>query len=106
MRSVVCLIIVATLCTPCYGQSFPTSLVTNDNALVCREPERLPDAALAYEKKDPRAFRRTGCRLLRGGMQVAVEYAQRVGNENYHLIRVSWRRGPSVWGYSYDFKGQ
>lgn len=90
--------------TPVHAQNFPTSLVSNDKALVCKDPDRLHDAATAQEKKDPRALRRTGCRLLRGGMQVSVEFAQRVGNENYHLIRISWRRGPSLWGYSYDFK--
>jgi hypothetical protein len=104
MRWVIGLAGVVALCVPCRAQSFPTSLVTNDKALVCKAPERLPDAALAYEKKDPRALRRTGCRLLKGGMLVSVEFAQRFKTENYHLIRITWRRGPSLWGYSYDFK--
>jgi hypothetical protein len=104
MRWVIGLLGFVALCAPCRAQNFPTSLVTNDKALVCRDPDRLADAASAHEKKDRRAFRRTGCRLLKGGMHVSVEFAQRVKTEDYHLIRVTWRRGPSVWGYSYDFK--
>jgi len=104
MRCVIALIGLLLLCAPCRAQSFPSSLVSNNDAVVCKDPEKLPDAASAHEKKDRRAFWRTGCRLLRGGMTVSVEFAQRVKTENYHLIRVTWRRGPSVWGYSYDFK--
>ena len=106
MRYAMGLIGALAMCTPCHAQGFPTSLVANDKAMACRDPEKLPDASMAYEKKDPRAFRRTGCRFLKTGQQVSVEYAQRVGNEKYHLIRISWRRGPTLWAYSYDFQGQ
>jgi hypothetical protein len=104
MRWVIALFGVVALCTPCAAQSFPTSLVSNDHALVCKDPGSLGGAGLAHEKKNPRAFRRTGCRLLRAGMAVSVEFAQRYKTENYHLIRISWRRGGSWWAYSYDFK--
>jgi hypothetical protein len=37
-------------------------------------------------------------------MQVSVEFAEPVAGEDYHRIRISWRRGPALWAYSYDFK--
>jgi hypothetical protein len=100
---------IALLATACFtslghAQTFPSTLVTTSKAVVCKDPESLPEGIVAQEKKNQRALRKAGCRLLRVGMQVGVEYAQRVGNENYHLIRINWRRGPSLWGYSYDFK--
>jgi hypothetical protein len=104
MRLVFGLLGVMACCTPSLAQNFPTSLVSNDNALACKDPEKIRVAHLALEKKDPRALRRTGCRQLRGGMQVSVEFAERVGKEDYHLIRITWRRGPALWAYSYDFK--
>lgn len=104
MRMVFGLLGVMAYCAPSFAQNFPSSLVTNDKALACTNPEKIRIANLAIEKKDPRALRRTGCRKLRGGMQVSVEFAERVARENYHLIRFSWRRGPALWAYSYDFK--
>jgi hypothetical protein len=104
MRSVFGLLGVVACCAPSFAQNFPTSLVANDKALACKNADKIRVANLAVEKKDPRALRRTGCRQLRGGMQVSVEFAERVGTENYHLIRISWRRGPALWAYSYDFK--
>jgi hypothetical protein len=104
MRLVFGLLGLVACCTPSFAQNFPTSLVTNDKALACKNPDKIRIANLAIEKKNPGALRRTGCRQLRGGTQVSVEFAERVGNEDYHLIRISWRRGPSLWAYSYDFK--
>jgi hypothetical protein len=104
MRLVFGLLGVVACCTQSSAQNFPTSLVTNDKALACTRPEKIPVANVAIQKKDPRALRRTGCRQLRGGMEVSVEFAERVSKEDYHLIRISWRRGPSLWAYSYDFK--
>jgi hypothetical protein len=104
MRLVFGLLGVLACCAPSFAQYFPTSLVTNDKALACKDPEKIRTANLAIEKKDPRALRRTGCRRLRGGMQVSVEFAERVAGEDYHLIRISWRRGPALWAYSYDFQ--
>jgi len=104
MRLPIALLATACITSLCHAQSFPTTLVTTPNAVVCKDPESLADGIAAQEKKNQRALRKAGCRLLRPGMQVSVEYAQRVGRENYHLIRISWRRGPSSWGYSYDFK--
>jgi hypothetical protein len=104
MRLVFGLLGVMACCAPSFAQNFPSSLVTNENALACKDPEKIAIAHLALEKKDPRALRRTGCRQLRGGMEVSVEFAQRVGREDYHLIRISWKRGPELWAYSYDFK--
>jgi len=104
MRLVFGLLGLMMFCAPSFAQNFPTSLVTNDNALACKDPASIRIAHLGLEKKDPRALRRTGCRQLRGGMQVSVEFAERVGNEDYYLVRISWRRGPGLWAYSYDFK--
>ena len=104
MRSVFGLLGVMACCTPSFAQNFPASLVTNDKALACTAPEKIRIANLAIQKKDPRALRRTGCRQLRAGMEGSVEFAERVSKEDYHLIRISWRRGPSLWAYSYDFK--
>lgn len=104
MRLTIALLAFAAFGAPCAAQNFPQTLVTAKNAVVCKEPEALADGIEAHEKKNPRAMRRAGCQVLRPGMQVRVEYAQRVGNEKYHLIRVTWRRGPSRWAYSYDFK--
>jgi hypothetical protein len=104
MRLVFGLLGVVACCAPSFAQNFPTSLVTNDKALACKNADNIRTANLAVQKKDPRALRRTGCRQLRGGMQVSVEFAERVGTEDYHLIRISWRRGPTLWAYSYDFK--
>jgi hypothetical protein len=104
MRLVFALLGVIACCAPSFAQNFPASLVTNDKALACRNPEKIRTAILAIEKKDPRALRRTGCRQLRGGMQVSVEFAEPVAGEDYHRIRISWRRGPALWAYSYDFK--
>jgi hypothetical protein len=104
MRLVFALLGVMACCAPALAQNFPTSLVTNDKALACTDPEKIRMANLAIEKKNPRALRRTGCRQLRGGMQVSVEFAQPVAGADYHLIRISWRRGPTLWAYSYDFK--
>jgi hypothetical protein len=104
MRLVFALLGVMACCAPSFAQNFPASLVTNDKALACSDPEKLRMANLAIEKKNPRALRRTGCRQLRGGIQVSVEFAEPVAGEDYHLIRISWRRGPALWGYSYDFK--
>ena len=104
MRLPIALLATATIIAPCQAQNFPSTLVATSNAVVCRDPEALPDGIAAHEKKNSRALHKAGCQVLRAGMQVSVEYAQRVGKENYHLIRVSWRRGPSRWGYSYAFK--
>ena len=104
MRLVFGLLGAIACCAPSFAQNFPASLVTNDKALACTDPEKIPVANLAIQKKDPRALRRTGCRRLRGGMQVSVEFAERVAGEDYHLIRISWRRGPALWAYSYDFQ--
>jgi len=92
------------VCTSSLAQNFPTSLVTNENALACKDPANIKTAYLGLEKKDPGALQRTGCRRLRAGMHVSVEFAERVGNEDYHLIRISWRRGPTLWAYSYEFR--
>ena len=104
MRLVFGLLGAMACCAPAFAQNFPTSLVTKDNALVCKDPEKIRVAHLALEKKDPRALRRTGCRQLRGGMDVSVVFAQRVDKEDYHLVCITWRRGPELWAYSYDFK--
>jgi hypothetical protein len=104
MRLPLALLVTAAIAAPCHAQNFPATLVATSNAVVCRDPDALPDGIEAHEKKNSRALRKAGCQLLRPGMQVSVEYAQRVGTEKYHLIRVSWRRGPSRWGYSYGFK--
>jgi hypothetical protein len=104
MRLVLGLLGLMACCAPSFAQNFPASLVTKANALACKDPEKISMAHLALEKKDPRALYRTGCRQLRGGMEVSVEFAQRVGREDYHLIRISWKRGPELWAYSYDFK--
>jgi hypothetical protein len=104
MRLVLGLLGVMAYCAPSFAQNFPASLITNDKALACTAPEKIRIANLAIQKKDPRALRRTGCRQLRGGMQVSVEFAERVAKEDYHLIRISWRRGRALWAYSYDFK--
>jgi hypothetical protein len=104
MRLVFGLLGLMACCAPSFAQNFPTSLVTNDKALACTSPDKIRIASLAIEKKNPRAMRRTGCRQLRGGMQVSVEFAEKVANEDYHLIRISWRRGRALWAYSYDFK--
>ena len=104
MRLPLALLLTVAISAPCAAQDFPETLVATSNAVVCKEPEALPDGIAAHEKKNQRALRKAGCQVLRPGMQVRVEYAQRVGRENYHLIRVSWQRGPSRWGYSYGFK--
>jgi hypothetical protein len=104
MRLVFALLGVMACCAPALAQNFPTSLVTKDKALACTDPEKIRIANLAIEKKNPRALRRTGCRQLRGGMQVSVEFAEPVAGEDYHLIRISWRRARALWAYSYDFK--
>jgi hypothetical protein len=104
MRLSIALLVTTTIVAPCQAQNFPDTLVSTSNAVVCREPEALPDGIAAHEKKNPRALNKAGCQVLRPGTQVRVEYAQRVGKENYHLIRVSWRRAPSRWAYSYSFK--
>ena len=104
MRLPIALLATITIAAPCHAQDFPSTLVATSNAVVCRDPDALSDGIAAHEKKNSRALRKAGCQVLRAGMEVSVEYAQRVGRENYHLIRVSWRRGPSRWGYSYGFK--
>ena len=104
MRLPIALLVTAAVAAPCHAQNFPDTLVATSNAVVCKEPEALSDGIAAHEKKNQRALRKAGCQVLREGMQVRVEYAQRVGSEKYHLIRVSWRRGPSRWTYSYSFK--
>jgi hypothetical protein len=104
MRPPIALLVIACTVAPCQAQNFPSTLTSTSNAVVCKDPEGLAEGIQAHEKKDQRALRKAGCRLLRAGMQVGVQYAQRVGRESYHLIRISWRRGPSLWGYSYDFK--
>ncbi len=104
MRLPIALLAITGFTPLCHAQTFPSTLVTTSNAVVCKDPESLAEGISAWEKKNRRALRKAGCRLLRPAMQVRVEYAQRVGKENYHLIRIGWRRGPSLWGYSYDFK--
>jgi hypothetical protein len=104
MRLSIALLVTTTIAAPCLAQNFPDTLVTTSNAVACRDPEALSDGIEAHGKKNLRALNKAGCLVLRPGMQVRVEYAQRVGKENYHLIRVSWRRAPSRWAYSYSFK--
>jgi tRNA A37 threonylcarbamoyladenosine dehydratase len=104
MRIAVSLLGVLASCAPLFAQNFPTSLVSNEGAIACTDPTKIRVARLGLGQKDPSVLRRTGCRRLKGGMQVSVEYAEPVGNEDYHLIRVSWHRGPALWSYSYDFK--
>ena len=102
-HSLTLLVLIGTI-SSAHAQNFPTALQTTREAVVCKTPEGLSEGAAAYKSKDHRSFQRNGCRVLRAGMQVRVEYAQRVGREDYHLIRIGWRRGPSMWAYSYDFK--
>jgi hypothetical protein len=104
MRLVLALLGMMACCSPSFAQNSPLTLVTNDNALVCKDSEKITMARLALEKKDPRALRRTGCRQLRGGMQVSVLLTQRVDREDYKLVCITWRHGPELWAYSYDFK--
>ena len=104
MRLPIALLASVWLASPSQAQNFPGALVTSSDALVCKDPENLQEGIAAQEKKNRRALHKAGCRLLRPGMQVSVQYAQRVSGGNYHLIRINWRRGSSLWGYSYDFK--
>jgi hypothetical protein len=104
MRLVFALLGMMACCSPSFAQNFPLTLVTNDNALACKDSEKITMARLALEKKDPRALYRTGCRQLKGGMQVSVLLAQRVAKEDYRLVCITWRHGPELWAYSYDFK--
>ena len=104
MRLPLAILFAASVVAPCAAQNFPSALIASGDAVVCKDPDSLADGIAAHDKKDGRALRKAGCRVLRPGMQVRVVYAQRVSGENYHLIRVSWRRGPSLWGYSYAFK--
>jgi hypothetical protein len=104
MRLVFALLGLMACCSPSLAQNFPLTLETNDNAIACKDPEKISSARLALEKKDPRALWRTGCRQLRGGMQVSVLLVQRVEKQDYKLVCITWRRGPELWAYSYDFK--
>lgn len=104
MRLVFALFGMMAWCAPSFAQNFPLTLVTNDNALACKDPEKITTARLALDKKDPRALWRTGCRQLRGGMQVSVLLTQRVEKGDYKLVCITWRHGPELWAYSYDFK--
>ena len=60
MRLVLALLGMMACCSPSFAQNSPLTLVTNDNALVCKDSEKITMARLALEKKDPRALRRTG----------------------------------------------
>src|SRR5580698_2520993 len=97
MRLVFALLGMMAFRSPSFAQNFPLTLVTNDNALACKDSEKITMARLALEKKDPRALRRTGCRQLRGGMQVSVLLTQRVDREDYKLVCITWRHGPELW---------
>jgi hypothetical protein len=104
MRLIFGLLGVMACCAPSFAQNFPTSLVAKDKAVACKDLKKIKMANLAVQKKDTRALRRTGCRQLRAGIQVSVEFAESVGNGDYHLIRISWGRGPALWAYSYNFE--
>jgi hypothetical protein len=104
MRLVFGLLGVVACCAPSFAQNFPTSLVAKDKAVACKDLKKIKMANLAVQKKDTRALRRMGCRQLRAGLQVSVEFAESVGNGDYHLIRISSGRGAALWAYSYNFE--
>lgn len=91
------------------AQNVPQSLLTTDNALVCKSPAKLEEGSTALIEKDLRWLARLDCRLLKRDTPVAVIESKPVPGKSRLLLL--WVRlkseepsGPTVWGYSVGFK--